>query len=86
MAALALVAVMFYLSNHFQQRSMSILEGENSLLQRQIGKGEVRIQQRLHSLGLAWDNYSLELAADALLYADIADPVALTRAEVEGRL
>ena len=54
-----LMGAFSYLSNYiYQQRSVDLLQWENSLLQRQIGQGELAIEQRLRSLGLNWDNYS----------------------------
>ena len=68
MAAFALlVAALFYLSSYYQQRSMDMLEWENRLLQRQVGRGDVQIEQRLHSLGVHWDNYSVELSPNSSL-------------------
>ncbi len=51
----------FFLSNHFQQRSLDIVQQQNLLLERQIGLGERQIEQRLRSLGFDWDNYRVEL-------------------------
>jgi len=60
-----LMAAIGYLSNHFQQRSIELLEWENSLLQRRIRQGEGSIERRLRSLCLDWDSYSIELTPDS---------------------
>ena len=68
MAAFALlVAALFYLSSYYQQRSMDMLQWENTLLQREVGRGDVQIEQRLHSLGIHWDKYSIELSPNSSL-------------------
>ena len=83
MAALAIS----YLSIHFQNRSMDMLEWENRLLERQVGQRELQIERRLRSLGFDWDNYSKELPPDSSRrYLAFRWPARAERQHGRGRL